>query len=232
MIKENINGYTVLAKDCGEKYIDVFKDVLSYNFRVEKVFRNIDDTKVLLIDTDYGKYVLKFFAPKDKLLERFLKAMFRGDDYERLFRYTEKARKNGFKKLNDFYLLAEMKILRYTRCYIMLIEYIDGVSLYSLKNVPGTIKEEVKGSIIELHENNIVSGDAHKGNFILQGDEVRLIDLSGKRASSQRRAKDFLDLKRHYGIDIPKECKDIGYYILMFRRNFRKFTHFIKGKKK
>ena len=114
----------------------------------------------------------------------------------------------------------------------MLIEYIDGVSLYSLKNIPGEIKEEVKESIIELHENNIVSGDAHKGNFILQGDEVRLIDLSGKRASSQRRAKDFLDLKRHYGIDFPKKYKDIGYYILMFRRNFRKFTHFIKGKKK
>ncbi|TYN20971.1 heptose kinase, partial [Salmonella enterica subsp. enterica serovar Typhimurium] len=45
-----------------------------------------------------------------------------------------------------------------------------------------------------------VSGDPHKGNFILQGNEIRIIDLSGKRPSRQRKAKDRIDLERHYGI--------------------------------
>nr|WP_275889203.1 lipopolysaccharide core heptose(II) kinase RfaY [Salmonella enterica] len=31
-----------------------------------KVFRNIEDTKVVLINTDYGKYILKVFSPKVK----------------------------------------------------------------------------------------------------------------------------------------------------------------------
>lgn len=52
----------------------------------------------------------------------------------------------------------------------------------------------------------MVSGDPHRGNFIIENGEVRIIDLSGKRASAQRKAKDRIDLERHYGI--KNEVKD------------------------
>ncbi|EBV9181458.1 heptose kinase, partial [Salmonella enterica subsp. arizonae serovar 18:z4,z23:-] len=69
--EKKVKHYTVFVKNDDKKYIDIFKDFLSYNHRVVKVFRNIEDTKVVLIDTDYGKYILKVFSPKVKSTERF-----------------------------------------------------------------------------------------------------------------------------------------------------------------
>lgn len=58
IIEKKVKNYTVFVKKDGEKYIEIFKDFLSYNHQVIKVFRNIEDTKVVLINTDYGKYIL------------------------------------------------------------------------------------------------------------------------------------------------------------------------------
>ncbi|VEB52304.1 lipopolysaccharide core biosynthesis protein [Salmonella enterica subsp. enterica] len=69
IIEKKIKNYTVFVKKDGEKYIEIFKDFLSYNHQVIKVFRNIEDTKVVLINTDYGKYILKVFSPKVKNTE-------------------------------------------------------------------------------------------------------------------------------------------------------------------
>lgn len=71
IIEKKVKNYTVFVKKDGEKYIEIFKDFLSYNHQVIKVFRNIEDTKVVLINTDYGKYILKVFSPKVKNTERF-----------------------------------------------------------------------------------------------------------------------------------------------------------------
>ncbi len=57
-----IKNFTVFTKSNGEKYIDIFNDFLSNNLNVIKVFRSIEDTKVVLIDTQYGKYILKVFT--------------------------------------------------------------------------------------------------------------------------------------------------------------------------
>lgn len=227
-IKHKIDGYTVFTKSDGEKYIDVFNDFLSYDINVIKVFRNIEDTKVLLIDTKYGKLILKIFSPKLKKTERFLKAMLKGDYYEKLFRQTERIRMEGLDSVNDFYLLAERKTLRFVHTYIMLIEYIDGVELSDIPDIDDELKTKIKSSIIELHQHGMVSGDPHKGNFIIQNGDVRIIDLSGKRPSASRRAKDRLDLERHY--DIANDTKDMGYYLLVYKKKFRNFIRKLKGK--
>ncbi|MFC3188855.1 lipopolysaccharide core heptose(II) kinase RfaY [Pseudocitrobacter faecalis] len=228
-IKHHINDYVVFTKSDGEKYIDVFNDFLSYNIKIIKVFRNIEDTKVLLIDTQYGKMILKIFAPKVKQNERFLKAMVKGDYYEKLFEQTERVRKEGLDSVNDFYLLAEKKTLRFAHYYIMLIEYIEGVELVDIPEIDDELKQKIKASISGLHQHGMVSGDPHKGNFIIENGVVRIIDLSGKSPSAMRMAKDRIDLERHYGI--INEVKDAGYYRLIFKRNFRNFIRRLKGKK-
>ncbi|AFJ48928.1 lipopolysaccharide core heptose(II) kinase RfaY [Shimwellia blattae] len=228
-IKHNVNGYAVFTKSSdGEKYIDVLNDFFACNIKVIKVFRNIEDTKVLLIDTKYGKLVLKIFSPKLKKTERFLKAMLKGDYYEKLFQQTERIRNEGLDSVNDFYLLAERKTLRFVHTYIMLIEYIEGTELSDIKNIDEKLKEKIKRSIDELHQHGMVSGDPHKGNFIIQDGDVRIIDLSGKRPSAARRAKDRIDLERHY--DIVNEVKDFGYYLLIYKKKFRNFIRKLKGK--
>lgn len=227
-IKHHINDYVVFTKSDGEKYINVFNDFLSYNIKIIKVFRNIEDTKVLLIDTQYGKMILKIFAPKVKQNERFLKAMVKGDYYEKLFEQTERVRKEGLDSVNDFYLLAEKKTLRFAHYYIMLIEYIEGVELVDIPEIDDELKQKIKASISGLHQHGMVSGDPHKGNFIIEDGVVRIIDLSGKSPSSMRMAKDRIDLERHYGI--VNEFKDAGYYRLIFKKKFRNFIRRLKGK--
>ncbi|EBA6811810.1 lipopolysaccharide core heptose(II) kinase RfaY [Salmonella enterica] len=230
IIEKQVKNYTVFIKKDGEKYIDIFKDFLSYNHQVIKVFRNIEDTKVVLIDTDCGKYILKIFSPKVKKTERFLKSLVKGDYYEKLFRQTARVRHEGFEALNDFYLLAEIKTLRYVKTYVMLIEYIEGIELVDMPEISDEVREKIKRSIFFLHQHNMVSGDPHKGNFILQGNKIRIIDLSGKRPSRQRRAKDRIDLERHYGI--KNDVKDIGFYLLIYKKKLRNFLRRIKGKEK
>lgn len=227
-IKHHINDYVVFTKSDGEKYINVFNDFLSYNIKIIKVFRNIEDTKVLLIDTQYGKMILKIFAPKVKQNERFLKAMVKGDYYEKLFEQTERVRKEGLDSVNDFYLLAEKKTLRFAHYYIMLIEYIEGVELVDIPEIDDELKQKIKASISGLHQHGMVSGDPHKGNFIIEDGVVRIIDLSGKSPSAMRMAKDRIDLERHYGI--VNEVKDAGYYRLIFKKKLRNFIRRLKGK--
>lgn len=227
-VKHVVNGYVVFTKDDGKKYLNIFQDFLSYNIKIEKVFRNIEDTKVVLIDTPHGKLILKIFAPNSKRTERFFKSLIKGDYYERLFSQTERIREKGVSTINDFYLLAEKKTLRFAHYYIMLIEYIDGVELSEVPVIDDQLKSKIKASISELHNNGMVSGDPHKGNFIIQGNEIRIIDLSGKSPSMTRIAKDRVDLERHYGI--TNDVKDLGYYQLVFKKRIKNFIRKLKGK--
>ncbi|EED4552977.1 lipopolysaccharide core heptose(II) kinase RfaY, partial [Salmonella enterica] len=143
---------------------------------------------------------------------------------------TDRVRREGFTALNDFYLLAEIKTLRYVKTYVMIIEYIEGIELVDMPEISDEVRGKVKQSIYSLHQHGMVSGDPHKGNFILQGNEIRIIDLSGKRPSRQRKAKDRIDLERHYGI--KNNVRDIGFYLLIYKKKLRNLLRRIKGKEK
>ncbi|EAV4287174.1 lipopolysaccharide core heptose(II) kinase RfaY, partial [Salmonella enterica] len=147
-----------------------------------------------------------------------------------LFHQTDRVRREGFTALNDFYLLAEIKTLRYVKTYVMIIEYIEGIELVDMPEISDEVRGKVKQSIYSLHQHGMVSGDPHKGNFILQGNEIRIIDLSGKRPSRQRKAKDRIDLERHYGI--KNNVRDIGFYLLIYKKKLRNLLRCIKGKEK
>lgn len=222
-------GFALYYKDNNEKYKEIFSDILSYDFKTVKVLRNIDDTKVSLIDTKYGRYVFKVFAPKEKRYERFLKSFIRGDYYKNLIIQTDRVRESGNSFPNDFYLLAERKIFNYASVFIMLIEYIDGVELSDLDEITEDIRAEIKYSMEKLHRQKMLSGDPHKGNFIISKSGVRIIDLSGKPFGMQLRAKDRISMERHLGIINDK--KDIGYYLVIFRQWVRNLIREIKGKK-
>ncbi|EEU6534254.1 heptose kinase, partial [Salmonella enterica] len=127
-------------------------------------------------------------------------------------------------------LLAEIKTLRYVKTYVMIIEYIEGIELVDMPEISDEVRGKVKQSIYSLHQHGMVSGDPHKGNFILQGNEIRIIDLSGKRPSRQRKAKDRIDLERHYGI--KNNVRDIGFYLLIYKKKLRNLLRCIKGKEK
>ncbi len=80
----------------------------------------------------------------------------------------------------------------------------------------------------KLHALNMLSGDPHRGNFIVSKDGVRIIDLSGKSCTAERKARDRLAMERHLGI--ANEIKDYGYYSVIYRTKLRKFIKKLKGK--
>lgn len=221
-------GFSFYYKDNDEKYKEIFDDILSYNFKTVKVLRNIDDTKVSLIDTRYGRFVFKVFAPKTKRNERFFKSFVKGDYYKNLIVETDRVRNAGLLFPNDFYFLAERKIFNYASVFIMLIEYVQGVELNDMKSIPADILTEIKSSMKKLHALNMLSGDPHRGNFIVSDNGVRIIDLSGKSSTSDRKARDRIAMERHLGI--PNDEKDFGYYSVIYKTKLRKFIKKLKGK--
>ncbi|HFZ8994771.1 TPA: lipopolysaccharide core heptose(II) kinase RfaY [Citrobacter freundii] len=221
-------GFSFYYKDKDEKYKKIFDEILSYNFKTIKIYKNIDDTKVSLIDTQYGRYVFKVFAPKTKRNERFLKSFVKGDYYKKLIFETNRVRRTGLIFPNDFYFLAERKIFNYASVFLMLIEYIEGTELNDLPYIPDDVKLQIKKSMQALHRLKMVSGDPHRGNFIVSGDSIRIIDLSGKNFTAERAARDRIAIERHLGIQ--NEIKDFGYYSVVYKTKLRKLIKKIKGK--
>ena len=198
---KTINGLKVFIKDNDPFYEQVLNDFLTCRVKTLKVFRSIDDTKVILIDTARGPLVLKVYAPKHKMTERFLKSCIKKDYYENLIYQTDRVRGEGIQSINDYFLLAERKTLNFAHYYIMLKE---------------------------LHQHGMVSGDPHKGNFIVSEKGLRLIDLSGKKTTAVLKAKDRIDLERHY--NIKNELKDFGYTYLIFKKKIKKVIRDVKVK--
>lgn len=64
-------GFSFYYKDNDNKYKEIFDEILAYNFKTVKVLRNIDDTKVSLIDTKYGPMFLKSLPRKRKGMNVF-----------------------------------------------------------------------------------------------------------------------------------------------------------------
>ncbi|HDV8625587.1 TPA: lipopolysaccharide core heptose(II) kinase RfaY, partial [Escherichia coli] len=141
---------------------------------------------------------------------------------------TDRVRSAGLTFPNDFYFLAERKIFNYASVFIMLIEYVEGVELNDMPIIPENVKAEIKASMEKLHALNMLSGDPHRGNFIVSKDGVRIIDLSGKSCTAERKARDRLAMERHLGI--ANEIKDYGYYSVIYRTKLRKFIKKLKGK--
>lgn len=62
-------GFSFYYKDNDNKYKEIFDEILAYNFKTVKVLRNIDDTKVSLIEV---AMFLKSLLRKRKGMNVFL----------------------------------------------------------------------------------------------------------------------------------------------------------------
>ncbi|STQ73040.1 lipopolysaccharide core heptose(II) kinase RfaY [Hafnia alvei] len=228
IVSKSIKNFKVYIKDNNEIYENIFRDFLNNDLDVIKVFRSIEDTKVSLINTPHGKFVFKVFAPKEKKVERFFKSFVKGDYYLNLLLQTDRVRNEGITFPNDFYLLAEKKIFNYASVFIMIIEFVDGIELSDVEDFNENIRTEIHNKMNELHQHNMVSGDPHKGNFILSQDGIRIIDLSGKACNAKRKAKDRIDMERHLNID--NAVNDFAYYSVVYRNILRQKIKSFKAK--
>lgn len=226
--KKKVGNLTLYVKNNDKFYESIFHDFLHFRLNITKVFRSIDDTKVVLIDTERGPYVLKVFVPRDRKFERILKSFVKGDYYENLIKQTDRVREEGLNFVNDFYFLAEKKIFNFSSVFIMLIEYIEGIEVFSMGELDDQVVNGITQAVYNLHDHGMVSGDPHPGNFILTPDGIKIIDLSGKKATASLKMKDLLDLERHYGVAL--KGKTFTYYSFMLKKKIRMGRKKIKAK--
>lgn len=226
LIKNKYDKFTLHYKEDNVVYNQIFLDFINYKLPILKVFRNQEKTKVMLIEYGRKYYVMKVFKPNGKPIEILYKSLFKKDYCLNLIRRNDQLWASGMRFQNDIYLLAQRKRRFCTDLYIMLFEYIPGKVLNEFAEVPEEIKQEVLQKMALLHQHKLISGDAHKGNFILSREGLRIIDLSGKRFSRRRAAEDRLTLERR--LQITNIERDFSYYLLKVKFNIR---HKIKSGK-
>ncbi|MEM6159211.1 lipopolysaccharide core heptose(II) kinase RfaY [Erwinia sp. P6884] len=217
--KNKYNDFTLYFKESQSRYSQVFESFVKYQLPVIKVLRSQNKTKVILTEHDKKLYILKVFKPNGKRVERLYKSFFKKDYFVNLIKRNDVLWAKGMRFQNDVYLLAQRKRRHCTNLYIMLNEYIPGKVLNEFDEVPDGVKQDVKRNMSLLHQHKLVSGDAHKGNFILSREGVRIIDLCGKKFTRRRVAEDRLALENR--LHITDFDKDFAYYLLKAKFNIR-----------
>lgn len=217
--KTKYNNLTLCFKESRVPYNEILEDFVHLRLPICKVFRNKDNTKVMLVQHQEQLYILKVFKPNGKKIERVLKSFFRKDYFLSLIQLNDELWSKGMRFQNDVYLLAQRKQGPYTDLYIMLNEYIPGTVLNEFDVIPEIIKQDLVHNMALLHQHKLISGDAHKGNFILSEHGLRIIDLSGKKFTRRRVAEDRLALESRFNI---KEIeRDFSYYLLKAKFHLR-----------
>lgn len=219
-------NFTLSFRTGPARYKKVFEDFIRLRLPVIKVFRNQSNSKVMLVQQDNKFYILKIFKPKGKRAERLYKSLFRKDYYLNLIKRTDELWTQGMRFQNDVYLLAQRKKTFSTNLYIMLNEYIPGKVLSDLDVLSDDLKQDIVDKVANLHAHKLISGDAHKGNFILSDQGLRIIDLSGKKCTRRRMAEDRMALETRFNITGIE--KDFSYHLLKAQFSFR---HKIKAVK-
>ncbi len=202
----------------GAEFFDTFRDILALKVKVLREFKTSHHTRVALIETCAGIFIIKIYAPRKKRVEKFFKALFSGSYQENLIHQIDRAKSMGDEFVNDFYFLAERRMFGFPLVSIMLFEYIPGPGLNDLPTTPPSVIRTVMASVEKMHGMGIISGDPHKGNFIMSPAGIRAIDLSGKRYSAIRKAQDNIMLEKHFSATARR---DFWYYIVSIRKRQR-----------
>lgn len=224
---DKYHDFTLSFKKGPARYEHVFEDFVHLRLPVIKVFRNQSNSKVMLVQRDNTFYVLKIFKPKGKLVERLYKSLFRRDYYLNLIKRNDELWNKGMRFQNDVYLLAQRKKTFCTNLYIMLNEYIPGKVLSDVNVLSDGLKQDILTNVTQLHANKLISGDAHKGNFILSEQGLRIIDLSGKKCTRLRIAEDRMALETRFNITGIE--KDFSYHLLKTKFRLRRKVKMVKN---
>lgn len=226
MIEKIKHGeWTCYAKD--QAYTNAFNDFLSLRFKVLQKYKTSAHTKVALIEVSAGHFIIKIHAPKEKIFEKFIKSMIFGSCQKNLIYQIERAKSMGDTFVNDFYFLAERKYYGFPLVSVMLFEFIPGVNLDELPSIPEAAVRDIALSVNKMHTMGIISGDPHRGNFILSPHGIRAIDLSGKHCSAKRIAQDNIMLERHFPIPAKR---DFWHFIVALTSEIRRIKKALKVK--
>ena len=187
-------------------------------------------------------YVLKHDARRRHRFEYLVSSFFYGSNAFRLLRRLDATRERGFDAPVEIFLVADRRGA-FGRCVLesyYLEEFLENVR--ALKDVPDGIETHaasVAKIVTELHANGLVHGDVNAENFVLAnargkavgggyGDEIRVIDLTGKSPTPLHRASDRYWLEKIFGVKNP--APNFADFFFAATERFKAFSRKIRGK--
>lgn len=188
-------------------------------------------------------YVLKHDARRRHRFEYLVSSFFYGSNAFRLLRSLDTARERGACRAPaEIFLVADRRGA-FGRCVLesyYLEEFLENVR--ALKDVPDGIETHaatVAKIVTELHANDLVHGDVNAENFVLAnarekavgggyGNEIRVIDLTGKSPTPLHRASDRYWLEKIFGVKNP--APNFADLFFAATERFKAFSRKIRGK--
>ncbi|MBR5621716.1 MAG: hypothetical protein IKW49_00855 [Opitutales bacterium] len=160
--------------------------------------------KVWKIEFCGRTYVLKHDLRKRHRFEFLVQSFFCGSNATRLLRKLDGAAdgESGEHPAVRVFLAADK--IRY-RCVLesfVLMEFVRGKGVNLMRDGKSVYGKACADAIRWLHARDLVHGDVHPGNFIVEdgSGRVRVIDISGKRATAYQRGFDKFRVGREFGV--------------------------------
>ncbi|MFY8160425.1 MAG: lipopolysaccharide core heptose(II) kinase RfaY, partial [Candidatus Kapaibacteriota bacterium] len=123
---------------------------------------------------------------KDKIFiaKGYFKDKFSFEENYRHFIYALNKEANILKKFNNLNINKLFKIIESEDLFFLILEYVDGLNLFEYLNdnhLSTSAKHRLIKKIIEIfstiHNNNVIHGDIHFGNILIQNSEPLIIDF-------------------------------------------------------
>ncbi|MDR1612390.1 MAG: hypothetical protein LBT97_06340 [Planctomycetota bacterium] len=234
-------GFRVHQKRDGNDYLSLVER-LRAGEAVGSTLAEHPGRSVRLVEAFGRRLVLKWDRTAMRRWEKRLGELLRGPYYSRLMPKVNRAVAAGCDVVQDIHLVAERVENGLCRETFLVLDYLPGTPFADRREC-SLHADQVADALSVLHDHGLAMGDLNYRNFLLDGDRVRIIDLSARGGFFLSRAKDRSRVRLMYKIALPcgspvHRVVDLGvhlhqavFYMLRHARNKSK-VNLLHGKKK
>ena len=231
--------WTVLSSDAdpaARRIFEKFIDGDTADMHVKTLKAGGDTGPVYEIEFGGKKYVLKIDLRQRHRRDYLVQSFFRGSNAFRLLRKMERAleKSPGERGIARVFLAADKRdpvIGRIVFQSCVLMEFIDGKEIAQIPGGAETYGGECLRILHWMHDNGMVHGDVHPGNFMIENatGTVRAMDISGKAPTRGQKAFDIVHFEEKFGV--PADRHNLSYFLVRLGLKYRRFSRRLRGKK-
>jgi undecaprenyl-diphosphatase len=220
-----------LVSEDGDSRLDLFERYLGGGALDARLIRDKDDRKVFLVSEAGRRYVLKDSVGIFNTREKLLFFLLFGPASRRLFWEENRAVRENCDALAKVYLVAERTDWFFPRRTISIAEYLPGENLEGLSRqaVDGS-RKRVRELVAKLHKHRIAWVDVSLSNLIVNGEEMKVIDIPFIYPFQIGYFKDVVKLRSRMSIDILDDGEGVRSDLnLALRAPLRVLAYFSKN---
>ncbi|UUV19299.1 lipopolysaccharide biosynthesis protein [Fusobacteria bacterium ZRK30] len=228
ILKEKYKNWDIYYLEDNKKLLDLGKGLADgRKIEVEKVYKESQRNYVAKIKFDDKYYVLKSPRNEYRIPQRRFFTRFKDGEVLTTLKNITNLRKKGLDIFaNPLLAMTKRKKGVIIESYIIL-EYIDGENA-------GEKKDEAVELVKKMHSFKVYHGDFNPGNFVFDGDKLKVIDTQAKqyRFGEYRAHYDMLTMKMdsYREMEYPYK-KDFWFYLALLLKKYKRNTIVEKIKK-